>query len=128
SSEGEPEGADELRRHPTLCVLAHGPPPPTLRHQVTTFLDRVHSIDSAVAIAVQPHAGNHRSSSTSTSPCFTRQLYRPEVSNYRHSRLGGELRVRLRMVSVADPAQQQASHGDVDHGLGHVDALLVVAH
>ena len=37
-------------------------------------------------------------------------------------------RVRLKMCSMADPAQQQASHGDVDHGVGDVDALLVVAH
>jgi len=28
---------------------------------------------------------------------------------------------------MADAAQQKASHGDVDHGLGDVDALLVVA-
>ena len=29
---------------------------------------------------------------------------------------------------MADPAQQQTSHGEVDHGLEDVDALFVVAH
>lgn len=29
---------------------------------------------------------------------------------------------------MADTAQQKASHGDVDHGFGDVDALFVVAH
>jgi hypothetical protein len=32
------------------------------------------------------------------------------------------------MGSMADAAQEKASHGDVDHGLGHVEALLVIAH
>src|SRR5215213_2168467 len=29
---------------------------------------------------------------------------------------------------MADAAQEQASHADVDHGLGDITALLVVAH
>lgn len=29
---------------------------------------------------------------------------------------------------MADPSQQKTSHGDVDHGLGDVDALFVVAY
>lgn len=29
---------------------------------------------------------------------------------------------------MADTAQQQAPHGDVDHRFGHVDALFVIAH
>lgn len=29
---------------------------------------------------------------------------------------------------MADSSQQKASHGDVDHGLGDVEALFVVAH
>ena len=29
---------------------------------------------------------------------------------------------------MGDAPEKKASHGDVDHGFGHVDALLVVAH
>ncbi len=29
---------------------------------------------------------------------------------------------------MADSTEEEASHGDMDHGLGNVDALLVVAH
>ena len=28
---------------------------------------------------------------------------------------------------MGDTAKQQGTHGDVDHGLGHVEALFVVA-
>src|ERR1700741_217995 len=38
------------------------------------------------------------------------------------------LRVCLRMGLMADSAQEEATHGDVDHSLGDVDPLLVVAH
>src|SRR5215216_5870727 len=38
------------------------------------------------------------------------------------------LRVCLRMSLVANPAEKKASHCDVDHGLGDVEAVLVVAH
>src|SRR3989304_2336269 len=38
------------------------------------------------------------------------------------------LRVRLRMSWVADASDEEASHGDEDHGLGDVEAPLVVAH
>src|SRR5260370_6071946 len=41
---------------------------------------------------------------------------------------GFALRVCLRMGLMADSAQEEATHGDVDHGLGDVDPLLVVAH
>lgn len=29
---------------------------------------------------------------------------------------------------MGDAAEQQGAHGDVDHSLGHVEALLVVSH
>src|SRR5262245_39203828 len=32
------------------------------------------------------------------------------------------------MLSMADAPQEQAAHGDVDHRLGDVEALLIVAH
>src|SRR6478672_7799516 len=38
------------------------------------------------------------------------------------------LRVRLRIGSMADSTKQEASHGNVDHGLGDIQALFVVAH
>ena len=34
---------------------------------------------------------------------------------------------RLRMASVSNSSEEEASHSDVDHGLGDVDALFVVA-
>ena len=50
------------------------------------------------------------------------------VARVRFLRGEEKLRVRLRIGSVADPAQEKASHGDVYHGFGDVDPLLVVAH
>src|SRR5215203_4051795 len=32
------------------------------------------------------------------------------------------------MASMADPAKEKGADGDVDHGLGDVEALLVVSH
>src|SRR5271167_3392457 len=36
------------------------------------------------------------------------------------------LRVRLRMSWMGDSAEEQISHGEEDHGLGDVEAFLVV--
>src|SRR6516165_3388845 len=40
----------------------------------------------------------------------------------------GGLRVRLRMGSMADAAQEEAAHGNMDHCIGDVGPVLVVAH
>jgi bifunctional DNA primase/polymerase-like protein/D5-like protein/primase-like protein len=50
----------------------------------------------------------------------------PNCFNVRNGTL--DLRVRLRMELMTDPTQEEAAHGDVDHGLGDVDAGFVVAH
>jgi len=38
------------------------------------------------------------------------------------------LRVRLRIGSMADATQEKASHCDMDHRLGDINALYIIAH
>ncbi len=40
----------------------------------------------------------------------------------------GRLRVLLEMASMSDTPEEEGAEGDVDHGLGDVEALLVVSH
>src|ERR1017187_811986 len=49
-------------------------------------------------------------------PWASRPLYRSD-----------HLRVRLRMSGMADSSDEQAAHGEVDHGLGDIEAAFVIA-